>query len=131
MGNEPSSESKAQASPRQASPTVALVFGTRGVGKHSVWLQAVTGKTNFNPDYLEQSPDENEKPSAFIEQVGDTKVESIFCVLEGHVSTQVSTHFKHARIFVLVYDVCDRESFLTATAHKTSMDLLVQIQVSC
>jgi hypothetical protein len=142
MGNETSSNSassKSKRGSREAKaepppPTLALVFGSHGVGKRSVWTQAITRRRDgFRVAYDDAvTGTVTGRQSMRVEtaEVEGVLVESVFAAIDDATSTILTARFKQTRVFVLVYDVCDRESFLDVTAQNSSMDLLALIQAT-
>lgn len=116
----------------QKDPTSVLVFGSPGVGKRSVWLQAVTNSDDGFSVAYDDSGESNRQQSMRIKTsvVGGVTVQSVFASCENATDTILTARFKQARVFVLVFDVCDRESFLDVTAASTNMDVLSMIQAT-
>ena len=106
-----------------------MVFGSPGVGKRSVWLQAVTKSDDFSVAY--ESGEANRQSMRIKTSVLDgVTIQSVFASCENATDTILTARFKQARVFVLVFDVCDRESFLDVTAASTNMDVLSMIQAT-
>ena len=111
MGNDTSSTGGVAApSVPGGDATRVLVFGSSGVGKRSVWMQALTGKHEFDVEYA----GDNRAGSRLSMQVETAEmdgvpVESVFASCDDATSTILTARFRQVGwLFAAeaMYDAC-------------------------
>ena len=134
MGNDTSSPSKGKGGDRSSSGSnpvprscSVLVVGSPGVGKRSLWRQILTGTSDFSVAYDESAISGADSIHTQTDAFGDVALETVFASCENATSTIHTARFKQTRVFILVYDLCDRESFLNVTATGSQFDVLYAI----
>jgi len=131
MGNDTSSPRKDKESKTgsgRPSAVEILIFGSHGVGKRSLWRKVLFPDAEFDPMFNDTTALELE---VNVSRVSDSlMVSSTFASSEFATSTHSTAKFKQAAAFVLVYDVCDRESFESMISTGTEHGLLTTIEDS-